>query len=57
MATGQRCTLYFTVQVNNINTSEYVHVTGSVPELGEWDPSKAFKLTESKEAKSVFFLN
>uniref|UniRef100_A0A0N5AG98 Glycerophosphocholine phosphodiesterase GPCPD1 n=1 Tax=Syphacia muris TaxID=451379 RepID=A0A0N5AG98_9BILA len=50
MATEQRCTLYFTVKVDNICASEYVYVTGSIPELGEWIPSKALKLVQSKQA-------
>lgn len=46
MAAGQRCILHFTVQVKSINASESVFVSGSIPELGEWVPSKAFKLAQ-----------
>ena len=51
MATGQRSKLFFAVEVKSIFPGEFICVCGSIPELGEWIPSKAFKLSQCENVE------
>uniref|UniRef100_A0A1I7YGG9 Glycerophosphocholine phosphodiesterase GPCPD1 n=1 Tax=Steinernema glaseri TaxID=37863 RepID=A0A1I7YGG9_9BILA len=42
-------TVYFAVSAPNVRSGEYVFVTGSTPELGEWRASDALQLTLDEE--------
>uniref|UniRef100_A0A8R1E1R0 Glycerophosphocholine phosphodiesterase GPCPD1 n=1 Tax=Caenorhabditis japonica TaxID=281687 RepID=A0A8R1E1R0_CAEJA len=47
-------TAHFKVHCAEIKEGEKVHVVGSLPVLGEWDPKKAFPLVKCFDEENVF---
>lgn len=48
--------VHFAVDVEDMEPSEFVLVTGSTSSLGNWDPLKAKTLTQDAARPSVSFL-
>jgi hypothetical protein len=53
-ATGENSLATFAVSCGDTQLGEHVSVVGSLPELGQWDPSKALKLVTHEGAFPIW---